>query len=174
MRSRAAFAAVVLLLVGGCSTPPPDPYAAYRQTVAERVPGTLDWQLEPIEEADFRAQVAPAQAYKELFTAGERANAIAILAQVANLSDHSLGPPAWVFVTPRTCYATAKGDLVSPGRTGNGCTPDNLYVQGVDATTGERLGGFSAYDTPQGWTPAREGTPAVVTATTQAGTTRLH
>jgi hypothetical protein len=173
MRSRAAFAAIVLIVAVGCSQPPPDPYAAYRQTVTEDVPGTLDWQLEPID-ADFRAQVDPAQAYQELFSAGERANAVAILARVTNLSDHSVGPPAWVFVTPRTCYATAKGDLVSPGRTGNGCTHDNLYVQGVDATTGERLGGFSAYDTPAGWTPSRAGTPAVVLATTQAGTTRLH
>jgi hypothetical protein len=173
MRSRAAFAAIVLFVAVGCSKPPPDPYAAYRQTVTEGVPGTLGWQLEPID-ADFRAQVGPAQAYQELFTAGERANAFAILAQVQNISDHSVGPPAWVFVTPRTCYATAKGDLVSPGRTGNGCTHDNLYVQGVDATTGERLGGFSAYDTPVGWTPSRAGTPAVVLATTQAGTTRLH
>jgi hypothetical protein len=174
MRARAAFATVVLLAAIGCSKPPPDPYAAYRQTITEHVPGTLDWQLQPIEADDFRAQVGPAQAYQELFTAGERANAIAILAQVGNLTDHSLGPPAWVFVTPRTCYATAKGDLVSPGRTGNGCTQDNLYVQGVDATTGQRLGGFSAYDTPEGWAPSREGTPAVVLATTQAGTTRLH
>ncbi len=173
MRSRTALAALVLLLAIGCSKPPPDPYAAYRQTVAEKVPGTLDWQLEPIAD-DFRATVGPAQAYQELFTAGDRATAFAILAQVANLTDHTLGPPAWVFVTPRTCYATAKGDLVSPGRTGNGCTPKNLYVQGVDATTGERLGGFSAFDTPTGWTPARAGIPASVMATTQEGTTRLH
>jgi hypothetical protein len=173
MRSRAAFAAIVLTLGIGCSNPPPDPYAAYRQTIVEHVPGTLDWELQPVE-PDFRAQIAPADAYDELFTAGERANAVAILAQVENTSDHSVGPPAWVFVTPRTCYATAKGDLVSPGRTGNGCTQDNLYVQGVDATTGERLGGFSAYDTVSGWMPSRAGTPTVVVATTQAGTTRLH
>jgi hypothetical protein len=93
---------------------------------------------------------------------------------VENTTDHTLGPPAWVFVTPHTCYATAKGDLVSPGRTGNGCTQENLYVQGVDATTGERLGGFSAFDTPTGWSPTRAGTPEVVVATTQDGTTRLH
>jgi len=173
MRSRAAFAAVVLVAAIGCSTPPPDPYAAYRQTVIEDVPGTLDWQLQPID-PDFRAQVGPADAYEELFTAGRRANAIAILAQVENTTDHDVGPPAWVFVTPRTCFATAKGDLVSPGRTGNGCTPENLYVQGVDAATGERLGGFSAFDTPAGWTPSRAGTPEVVVATTQEGTTRLH
>jgi hypothetical protein len=173
MRSRTAFAALVLIVAIGCSKPPPDPYAAYRQTTTEKVPGTLDWELQPVDDG-FRAQIGPAQAYEELFTAGSRANAVAILARVGNMSDHSLGPPAWVFVTPHTCYATAKGDLVSPGRTGNGCVQANLYVQGVDATTGERLGGFSAFDTPEGWSPARAGTPAVVVATSQDGTTRLH
>jgi hypothetical protein len=172
MRWRIAFAAAALVAATGCSKAP-DPYAAYRQTVAEDVPGTLDWGLEPVD-GDFRAKVGPVDAYKELFTAGQRANAVAILAQVENTTDHTLGPPAWVFVTPHTCYATAKGDVVSPGRTGNGCTQENLYVQGVDATTGERLGGFSAFDTPTGWSPTRAGTPEVVVATTQDGTTRLH
>ena len=173
MRSRAALAAIFLVAAIGCSKPPPDPYSAYRETVEEKVPGTLDWQLQPVDDG-FRASVGPAQAYTELFNAGDRPNAVVILARVANLTDHTLGPPAWVFVSARTCYATEKGDLVSPGRTGNGCVPDNLYVQGVDAATGERLGGFSAYDTPTGWAPGRAGTPEVVTATTQDGTTRLH
>src|SRR6476619_1880144 len=173
MRPRVLLVAALVVVAVACSSPPPDPYAAYRQTTTEDVPGTLDWQIGPVPD-DYRPMIGPAQAYDELSAAGTRKHAYAILGQVTNTTDHTVGPPAWVFVTPNTCYATAKGDLVSPGRTGNGCTPDNLYVQGVDASTGERLGGFSAYDSPQGWTPAREGTPAVVTATTQAGTTRLH
>ena len=86
------------------------------------------------------------------------------------------GPTAWLFVTPHLCFATAKGDLVSPGRFGDGdaCTDDNLYVQGVDARTGEVLGGFTAFDTVEGWTPARAGAPAPIEVRTQAGTTRLH
>ena len=55
-----------------------------------------------------------------------------------------------------------------------GCAPQNLYVQGVNATTGERLGGFTAFDTPIPWVPARAGTPPVVAAKVQAGTTLLH
>jgi hypothetical protein len=47
-------------------------------------------------------------------------------------------------------------------------------VQGVDATTGEQLGGFTAFDTPTPWVPARAGTPPVVPAKVQAGTTLLH
>lgn len=173
MRPRVLLAAALVVVGVACSSPPPDPYAAYRQTTIEDVPGTLDWQIGPVA-SDYRPSIGPAQAYDELFTAGDRKHAYAILAQVTNTSDHSVGPPAWVFVTPHTCYATAKGDLVSPGRTGNGCTDQNLYVQGVDATTGERLGGFTAFDTPTPWVPARAGTPQVVTAKVQAGTTLLH
>ena len=40
-----------------------------------------------------------------------------------------VGPPAWVFITPNTCFATAKGDLVSPGRSGNGFSLTHYCVQ---------------------------------------------
>jgi len=173
MRPRVLLVAALVVVAVACSSSPPDPYAAFRQSGTEDVPGTLDWQIGPVP-SDYRASIGPADAYDELFDAGDRRRAYAILAQVTNTSNHSVGPPAWVFVTPRTCYATAKGDLVSPGRTGNGCTPQNLYVQGVNATTGERLGGFTAFDTPTPWVPAREGTPTPVSAKVQAGTTLLH
>ena len=173
MRPRVLLIAALVVVAVACSSSPPDPYAAYRQTQTEDVPGTLDWQIGPVPDG-YRPSIGPADAYDELFTAGDRKHAYAILAQVTNTSNHSVGPPAWVFVTPHTCYATAKGDLVSPGRTGDGCTDQNLYVQGVNATTGERLGGFTAFDTPTPWAPARAGTPPVVTAKVQAGTTLLH
>lgn len=172
MRSRAVIAAALLVVLTSCSSAP-DPYAAYRQTTVEEVPGTFDWQLRPVD-AKYRPTLSPQDAYTKVFEAGKRPDAIAVLAQVGNAVDDSLGPPAWVFITPDMCFATAKGDLVSPGRTGNGCTPENLYVQGVDATTGEPLGGFSAFEPPTHWEPARAGHPAPVEATTQAGTTRLH
>ena len=173
MRPRVLLAAALVVVAIGCSSSPPDPYAAYRQTATEDVPGTLEWRIGPVPDG-YRAAIGPAQAYDELFTAGDRKHALAILGQVTNTADNSVGPPAWVFVTPHTCYATAKGDLVSPGRTGDGCTDENLYVQGVNATTGERLGGFTAFEPPGGWTPARAGTPPVVPAEVQAGTTLLH
>jgi hypothetical protein len=173
MRPRVLLVAALVVAAVACSSSPPDPYAAYRQTQIEDVPGTLDWQIGPVP-SDYRAAIGPADAYDELFTAGDRKHAYAILAEVTNTTNHTVGPPAWVFVTPHTCYATAKGDLVSPGRTGDGCTDENLYVQGVNATTGERLGGFTAFDTPTPWVPAREGTPPVVEAKVQAGTTLLH
>lgn len=175
MQPRLAPAAVLLLgaLAIGCRAPAPDPYAAYRQTRVEEVPGSFDWQLVPVD-PDFRATIAPEVAYERVYAAGERPDVIVVLAQVYNAVDDGSGPPAWVFVTPHTCFATAKGDLVSPGRTGDGCVDENLYVQGVDATTGEALGGFSAYEHPVGWLPARAGQPPVVVAATQEGSTRLH
>lgn len=172
MRWHAVVAAAVLVAGTGCRSAP-DPYAAYRQTIVEDVPGTFDWQLRPVA-GDFRPAIAPQDAYGKVFEAGARPDAIAVLAQVGNRVDNGLGPPAWVFITPHMCFATAKGDLVSPGRSGDGCTDENLYVQGVDATTGEPLGGFTAYEPPAPWEPMRAGQPAPVVATTQAGSTLLH
>jgi hypothetical protein len=172
MRGRALVAAAAIALAA-CRSSPPDPYAAYRQTVAERVPGSFDWEIQPVP-GDYRPAIGPAEAYEEVYAAGRQPDATAILGQAKNDLSAEPGPPAWIFLTPDTCFATAKGDLVSPGRTGNGCTEENLYVQGVNATTGEALGGFSAFMPPQGWTPSREGTPPVVVATTQLGATRLH
>lgn len=152
----------------------PDPTHAYRLTDAGPVPGTFDWSLEPPE--DVTPAIGPAEAYRELPGAGEEPQVFVALGRVRSEYDGSVGPTAWLFVTPHLCFATAKGDLVSPGRfgDGDGCTDDNLYVQGVDAATGEVLGGFSAFLPPGGWTPAREGVPAPTVVTTQAGTTRLH
>jgi hypothetical protein len=172
MRAR-ALVAVAAILVVACQPSTPDPYAAYRQTQAELVPGAFDWEIQPID-ADFRAAIGPAEAYEKVYAAGRQPDATAVLGRVYNRLEHTTGPPAWIFITPDTCFATAKGDLVSPGRTGNGCAEENLYVQGVDATTGESLGGFSAFMPQDGWAPARAGAPAVVTARTQLGTTRLH
>jgi hypothetical protein len=166
-------AVIAALAATACSRTAPDPYAAFRQTDVEEVPGTFDWELHPVD-SSFRPAISPEVAYEEVYGAGREPEAVAVLAQVYNHVGDYVGPPAWVFITPDTCFATAKGDLVSPGRSGNGCTQQNLYVQGVDATTGETLGGFSAFEPPDGWTPAREGTPPPVVATTQLGSTRLH
>jgi hypothetical protein len=160
-------------VLAACHPSPPDPYAAYRQTSVQRVPGSFDWEIQPVDAA-FRPAIGPAEAYEKVYAAGREPDATAILARAYNDLESQPGPPAWIFITPNTCFATAKGDLVSPGRTGNGCTKDNLYVQGVNAATGEPLGGFSAYMPPEGWAPSRAGTPAPVVATTQLGSTRLH
>ena len=105
MRPRVLLVAALVVTAVACSSSPPDPYAAYRQTQTEDVPGTLDWQIGPVPDG-YRPSIGPADAYDELFTAGDRKHAYAILAQVTNTTDHSVGPPAWVFVTPHTCYAS--------------------------------------------------------------------
>ncbi len=57
MRSRVVVAAALLVLLTGCSSAP-DPYAAYRQTTVEEVPGTFDWQLRPVD-AGYRPTLSP-------------------------------------------------------------------------------------------------------------------
>ena len=54
----------------------------------------------------------------ELFDAGTQKTPTRSWGRSPTRPTTRVGPPAWVFVTPNTCYATAKGDLVSPGRTG--------------------------------------------------------
>ena len=79
--------------------------------------------------------------------------------------------PSWVFFTNDLCYFTAKGDYVSPSRAGegDGCRPRNMFVQVVDATSGELRAVFEAYDADLTWLPERLGTPAQV-----AGSTRFQ
>ena len=138
------------------------------------MPGTFDWQLHPVDDG-FRPTISPEAAYADGVRGGRRPDATAVLAQVRNEFEDTVGPTAWVFVTPAHVLRDREG---RPGlaRTapGDGCTDENLYVQGVDATTGEALGGFRAFDTADAWAPARPGSPAPVEARTQAGTTRLH
>src|SRR3954452_14510642 len=112
MRPRVLLVLALVVVAVGCSSSPPDPYAAYRQTSTEDVPGTLDWQIGP-GPTDYRASIGPADAYDELLHAADRKQAYAILGQVSNTSDLSVAPPRWVFVRQSTCYATANGDLVS-------------------------------------------------------------
>ena len=170
-RSAIAIGVISFFLVA--CTAEPDPYAAYRQTMPEAIPGSFDWALEPIDDG-YRAEVAPSAAFEEIFQAGSRPSALVMLGRVRNTYDGTIGPAAWIFVTPRMCFATAKGDLVSPGRSGDGCVDENLYVQGVDATTGATLGGFPAFQPEGGWLPARAGTPSPIEVTTELGTTVLR
>ena len=92
MRPRVLLVAALVVTAVACSSSPPDPYAAYRQTQIEDVPGTLDWQIGPVP-SDYRPAIGPAEAYDELFDAGSRKQAYAILGQVTNTTDHTVGPP---------------------------------------------------------------------------------
>jgi hypothetical protein len=73
-------------------------------------------------------------------------------------------------VTVHSPSETAKGDFVSPSRAGqdDGCTPNNILVQVVDAQSGRFIAAFDAFDVDGGWLPAREGDPQA------SPTTRFH
>jgi fatty-acyl-CoA synthase len=66
------------------------------------------------------------------------------------------GEPAWVVVTRGICIASFKGELVASSRhpeTQGLCTAKNLWLDVVDARTGERLQGLRGYDESEEWTP---------------------
>jgi hypothetical protein len=143
------------------------PYAALRQAVEQPIPGTFGYVLGP---PGGGAAADPTEAYARLLGAADDRDVALTLATVTNLDEGYEWGPAWVFVTHDLCYFTAKGDLVSPGRSGNedACTKRNMLVQVVDAASGDMVAAFPAFDLGLGWLPQREGTPS------QAGVTRFH
>jgi hypothetical protein len=147
--------------------PGDDAYAPLRQAVEEAIPGTFGYVLRP---PDDGATADPVEAYAGLLGAGDNRDVALTLATVTNDDEGNEWGPAWVYVTHDLCYFTAKGDLVSPGRSGrkDACTKRNMLVQVVDATSGEMVAAFPAFDLELGWLPQREGTP------TQAGMTRFQ
>jgi hypothetical protein len=160
----AALAIAAWILASGGAR---DPYAAFHQVRSQAIPGTFGYTLEPAEGAP---RISPDRAYERLMGAGaERDVALTYAVVRIDGSGSALGP-AWVYLTHDLCYFTAKGDLVSPGRSGqgDGCTPDNILVQVVDATTGRFVAAFTAYDVGGEWRPARAGNPQ------DSPTTRFH
>jgi hypothetical protein len=144
-----------------------DAYAALRQAIEQPIPGTFGYLLEP---PDAGATADPSEAYARLLGAADDRDVALTLATVTNADEGYEWGPAWVYITHDLCYFTAKGDLVSPGRSGrtDACTKGNMLVQVVDAASGEMIAAFPAFDLELGWLPQREGTPS------QAGLTRFH
>jgi len=144
-----------------------DPYAGLRQSRDEAIPGTFGYRLTPPD--DPVVSVDPEAAYDELMGARRKADVSLTLATVRNDQDAASWGPAWVYITRDLCYFSAKGDFVSPSRGGDtdGCTPDNLLVQIVDANTGEFVAAFDAYDPSRDWLPARSAPADQLTAITR-------
>jgi hypothetical protein len=156
-----------VLIVSASCAHGPDPFAPLRQATTEPVPGTFSYELEPV--GSFRPSFDPGSVYAGL---AERApGGVAItLATVHDTDFDRTWGPAWVFFARDVCFATSKGDVVSPGRSGNDpCSDANIWVRVIDASDGDSLGSFTAYDGTTRWLPAREGDPAQV-----AGVTRFH
>jgi hypothetical protein len=144
-----------------------DPFAMFHQARTQPIPGTFGYVLDP---AEGRPSIQPDTAYGTLLGSGEDLDVSLTYAIVRNDRDGVLWGPAWVYMTHDLCYFTAKGDFVSPSRAGedDGCTPDNILVQVVDAQTGRFVAAFDAFDVHGGWLPARVGDPQA------SPTTRFH
>lgn len=159
---RSASLVTVVLLVASCSlVDDPAPYAPLHQSVRQEIPGTFGYDLLPVE--GFDPEIDPLQAWRGLTGAAGGTHVSVTLAAVEDPVDGGWGP-SWVFFTRDLCYFTAKGDFVSPSRSGDGdgCTPRNVLVQVVDASTGDFVAVFEAYDADLTWLPDRVGTPAQV------------
>jgi hypothetical protein len=148
-------------------TRPGDPFEAFHQVRAQAIPGTFGYELEP---ADGRPVGEPEAAYASLLGSEDGLDVSLTYAVVRNDRDGVRWGPAWVYLTHDLCYFTAKGDFVSPSRAGqdDGCTPNNILVQVVDAQSGRFIAAFDAFDVDGGWLPAREGDPQA------SPTTRFH
>ncbi|MEO8476006.1 MAG: hypothetical protein ABI572_03010 [Actinomycetota bacterium] len=144
-----------------------DPFAMFHQARLQTIPGTFGYVLTP---ADGMPRVEPEAAYRALLGSERGLDVSLTYAVVRNDRDGIEWGPAWVYLTHDLCYFTAKGDFVSPSRAGeeDGCTPDNILVQVVDAQTGEFVAAFDAFDVDGGWLPERTGDPQA------SPTTRFH
>ena len=134
---------------------PADPYASLRQATAQTVPGTFGFVLSP-PPAEFSPSVSPVEALHAAVPAGQTPPG-AVMWTLADVPSLYADGPAWVFVFRNLCFLSNKGDIVSPSRSAGGpavCTSDNLYVEVVDASTGEVVSSETGYDTSSAWAPA--------------------
>lgn len=162
---RPAAAVLTTILLVACDREAA-PYEPMHQAARQEIPGTFGYELVPVE--GFEADIDPVAAWHEL-PGWERGSDVSVtLAEVHNAAEGVAWGPSWVFFTNDLCYFTAKGDFVSPSRAGldDGCTPSNVLVQVVDASTGEFRAVFEAYDADLTWLPQRLGTPDQVPGAT--------
>ena len=159
MRHPALPITFLTIVCTACNGSDASPYEPLHQSARQEIPGTFGYVLVPME--GFRGEVDPMRIWRDLPGAGEGSDVSVTLADLENPSDGVDWGPSWVYFTNDLCYFTSKGDFVSPSRAGkdDGCTPQNVLVQVVDATTGEFTAVFEAYDTDLTWLPARVGAP---------------
>ena len=167
---RTTTVAMVLTLALGaasCGDDAPDPYSPLHQAARQEIPGTFGYVLVPVD--GFRADVDPSRAWRGLAGAGASDDVSVTLAAIENPSAGVEWGPSWVYFTNDLCYFTAKGDFVSPSRAGedDGCTPRNVLVQVVDASSGEFRAVLEAYDADLTWLPERVGAPDQVPGATR-------
>lgn len=130
-------------------------YEARRQTASEKIPGTLSLSLGVVP-SGFKPAVTPEEAFRE---AWDQPLTTTTYLTLAVMTDGYYGndlTPDWVFISRAQCYPSAKGDIVSPARSGapgGGCDDRNLGIVSVDANTGRPALSFVAYDPTTTWEP---------------------
>jgi hypothetical protein len=161
-----ALVTVLLLAAASCGGGS-DPYAPLHQSERQEIPGTFGYHLVPVD--GFETDVDPIRAWRALPGSGSGAEVSLTLAEVENPADGVDWGPSWVYFTNDLCYFTAKGDFVSPSRSGegDGCTSSNVLVQIVDASSGEFRAVLEAYDADLTWLPDRIGSPDQVPGATR-------
>ena len=157
------------MLSTACGGGEPNRFEPLHQSERQEIPGTFGYDLVPVD--GFETEIDPGAAWRDLPGAGRGAAVSVTLAEVESPAEGVDWGPSWVYFTNDLCYFTAKGDFVSPSRSGedDGCTPQNVLVQVVDATSGEFRAVFEAYDAGLNWLPERVGSPDQV-----AGATRFQ
>jgi hypothetical protein len=137
---------------------PGDPFAAYRQTRAQRIPGALGFALAP-PPAGSVPGLTPRDV-RTRYPAGGGRVWVSYASIRDTLEGRTIGP-GWVLVARGVCLRNAKGELVSDARGTDpldlDCTDATLWVLAVDADTGEPLVALTGYDPGGSWAPARSG-----------------
>lgn len=151
----AATGAVLLVVPRGPT------YAALHQVRVEEVPGTLLLELVPPPEG-FRPRLSPEEAYDIAWAQKPASGVERTLAIVRDRYFGADSSPDWVFIARNECYPAAKGDLVSPARSGSvdeACTEEHLALVSVDAHDGLPAASYLGVDIGADWVPAIAGGP---------------
>ncbi len=131
----------------------PDPYARFRQSMRQPIPGALGFELEP-PPGDARAELTPAEVRTRYPAEGAEVQ-VAFASVRDTLEGRSIGP-AWILFARGVCLRNAKGELVSDAR-GNDpnnleCTDATIWILAVDPATAEPLVALTGYDESGTWT----------------------
>ncbi|HWL90387.1 MAG TPA: hypothetical protein VNP90_03385 [Actinomycetota bacterium] len=131
----------------------PDPYARFRQSQRQQIPGALGFELEP-PPGDARPELTPTEARARYPAAGGEVQ-VAFASVRDTFEDRSIGP-AWILFARGVCLRNAKGELVSDAR-GNDpnnleCTDATIWILAVDPATAEPLVALTGYDESGTWT----------------------
>jgi hypothetical protein len=132
-------------------------FAQLRQSVSEEVPGSFGLILKPPPPA-FDPAISPSEA-QQVASQGRTAPG-PVLLTLASVSGFYTGAssdtPQWLVIVRNLCYPGEKGELVSGSRhlgDNKNCSMNNLWIQFVDPTTGDRIAVLRAYDLTAAWLP---------------------